>query len=313
MDDLLLRTVEHAIAETHDHTAPLPPIGRLRDALTFIGLTYRSCRSRGKAAPTEAVLRADWFAVDATKEVSGASMRVFLRGYFERMEVAALERIEQLITLDWYATGTAKAEGPLEAETLLDLGYWYDELRKGLGPLFVPVAEEGFRSGLARAGVGGIDVTSNHPVVLASIEGSLANSKTVPATTATTLARRLNAALEDGATMAQLEAVTAQVFTAARGFQTNRIARTAVAAGFESGQIAAYDTAGVPSKAWLTERDANVREGTVYNHVIMDGVTVPVLDFFAMVTSGGLLMHPGDPSGDAGDIINCRCTTRPVI
>lgn len=305
IDHSLLSYALHLSRSVRVEVWPEPPIERCWQALEVIGAQYR------KGTPTEAVLKADWYAVDATKAASSRPFKTFLRGYFDRMETAVVARVQDLT-----AGMLSKAEeddAPLTAEMLLDIDLWVEELRAGMGPIFSSVAEDGFRSGLARAGVGGIDITSDHPVVLASIQGSLDQSKTVPATQADILARRLNAVLSAGGTQADLSREVASVIGEAKGYRTNMIARTATAAGFESGQIAAYDRSGVEQKAWLTERDANVREGTVYNHVIMDGVTVPVLEAFVMLTSGGLLMHPGDPSGDAGDIINCRCTTRPVI
>lgn len=70
------------------------------------------------------------------------------------------------------------------------------------------------------------------------------------------------------------------------------------------------------TKMWNTVGDERVRDfgasGYIsqFNHRAMQGVSVPVDGRFAVPTLGGgveMLLFPGDPSGSAGNIINCRC------
>ncbi|MEO7889172.1 MAG: phage minor head protein, partial [Vicinamibacterales bacterium] len=78
------------------------------------------------------------------------------------------------------------------------------------------------------------------------------------------------------------------------------IARTETIGALNEGeQIAAQESGIVQSKEWLSQGDARVRDG----HDI-DGEIVPLDGFF----SNGL-EYPGDQRGDAGNVINCRCTT----
>ena len=76
-------------------------------------------------------------------------------------------------------------------------------------------------------------------------------------------------------------------------------------AGFE-GAIQARDEFNLTmTKTWISSRDSRVRT----DHDIMDGETVPLDGSF----SNGL-DFPGDPSGPADEVINCRCTmTEQVI
>jgi hypothetical protein len=56
---------------------------------------------------------------------------------------------------------------------------------------------------------------------------------------------------------------------------------------------------------WLSSRDGKVRSfaaGDEFDHT-NDGEIVPIDDLF----SNGL-MYPLEPNGEAGNVINCRCT-----
>ena len=65
---------------------------------------------------------------------------------------------------------------------------------------------------------------------------------------------------------------------------------------------------------WLSAKDSFVR-GTdphdQFDHVSADGQRVEIGRKFNV--SGEPLAYPGDKSASAGNVINCRCTTIPVI
>jgi uncharacterized protein with gpF-like domain len=60
-------------------------------------------------------------------------------------------------------------------------------------------------------------------------------------------------------------------------------------------------------KRWLSARDRRTRRNPPddYDHVEADGQERALDEPF--LVSGELLDHPGDPSGSAGNVINCRC------
>lgn len=69
-------------------------------------------------------------------------------------------------------------------------------------------------------------------------------------------------------------------------------------------------------KTWNTSQDLRVRDfglsGTIsqFNHRAMHGQRRPLFDAFSVPTRLGgfeLLQFPGDPTGSAGNVINCRC------
>ncbi len=71
-------------------------------------------------------------------------------------------------------------------------------------------------------------------------------------------------------------------------------------------------------KEWLSVQDGRTRDfgesdGVVdsHNHRVMNGTRVPIgMPFMVPTKYGGKepMMHPGDPNGTAGNVINCRCT-----
>ncbi len=60
-------------------------------------------------------------------------------------------------------------------------------------------------------------------------------------------------------------------------------------------------------KRWLAAKDERTRE----SHAQADGQTVELNEPF--IVNGEELMYPGDPSGSADNVINCRCTTVEIL
>lgn len=86
-------------------------------------------------------------------------------------------------------------------------------------------------------------------------------------------------------------------------YRAKRIARTEMQiaqgrAGHESALQAEEEYGFKMEKEWLATRDDRTRD----IHLDMDGENQNLRDSY----SNGL-MHPGDPSGPPGDVINCRC------
>jgi hypothetical protein len=84
----------------------------------------------------------------------------------------------------------------------------------------------------------------------------------------------------------------------------NRVTRT-VRTGFTgfTGFVAqnAFTLAKRSTKTWVSHHDDQTRP----THDAADGQTVAISDSFTV--GGELLMYPGDQSGTADEIINCRC------
>lgn len=103
-------------------------------------------------------------------------------------------------------------------------------------------------------------------------------------------------------------------------FRSARIARTEVNGATNSATILTYTESGkVEQKAWITSVDERTRTwagGAEFDHEAMNGAKVGVNEYFEVESASGgtdLLESPGDYAGDPADIINCRCSTIPVI
>ena len=92
------------------------------------------------------------------------------------------------------------------------------------------------------------------------------------------------------------------------------IARTEVIGASNAGAVLGAESTGLDyKKEWIASIDSRTRSfanGDMYDHVELDGVTVEKNEKFATSTAFGveMLEYPGDPSGSAGNVINCRCT-----
>lgn len=124
-------------------------------------------------------------------------------------------------------------------------------------------------------------------------------------TTKKKLRKTLTEGVKEGEGVKELSKRVADTFNVRRGAETERIARTEVLSASNGADLEAYNQSGVvEKKEWLTTMDDRTRDW----HAMMDGEVVGINKKF----SNGL-MFPGDPSAPADEIINCRCTTLPVI
>jgi HK97 family phage portal protein len=122
-------------------------------------------------------------------------------------------------------------------------------------------------------------------------------------TTQGMIANQLKQGLEAGETVADLASRIKKVLPGTPG-RAQSIARTSTAGAVGSGRHEGMKDAKVDKKGWLDAHDDAVRDahkeaGKKY----ADGIDVNL----PFVVEGELLMFPGDPSGSAGNIINCRC------
>lgn len=86
------------------------------------------------------------------------------------------------------------------------------------------------------------------------------------------------------------------------------IARTETLSSSNAGTLFGYEQTGIiQKKEWLATMDGKTRGA----HMTADGQTVGIAEAFTV--DGEQLQYPGDPSGSASNIINCRCTILPVI
>ena len=143
----------------------------------------------------------------------------------------------------------------------------------------------------------------------------LKKAKEINTTTYEKLMKELEAELAEGIEAGEsMDDLAARIMTAVEGVYENMtearammIARTESANSVNFGQFTVYEEEGVEKKEWLATPDSDTRDA----HAAANGQIVGINEKFNV--DGEELDYPGDPSGEAGNVINCRCTILPVI
>jgi hypothetical protein len=97
-------------------------------------------------------------------------------------------------------------------------------------------------------------------------------------------------------------------------YRAEMIARTETGRAANIGSMVGTAATGlVTMKEWIAARDNRTRRvpRDMFDHYHMDGIKVAFDEKFNVKTKNGgfePMLHPCDPSGSAGDVINCRCT-----
>jgi len=119
--------------------------------------------------------------------------------------------------------------------------------------------------------------------------------------------------LEQGLSIDNIAAMLKQRYYNDALYRSVRIARTEVIAASNAGSLhGALSTGLAIKKVWLATKTGHTRE----SHMLMDRKAVDMQEYFdvPIISNSGIvegsekLMHPGDPKGSAGNVINCRCT-----
>ena len=137
------------------------------------------------------------------------------------------------------------------------------------------------------------------------------------ATTKKELRRVLSLAMEEGDGLEEqkkkMTEAASEVFDNAKAWRAELIARTESCTTMNAGSTMLYQSEGINQKEWIATLDDRTRD----SHLLMDGVVVPMTEKFevpATSTSDGAWMeYPGDPSADASEVCNCRCTVAPFV
>ena len=120
-----------------------------------------------------------------------------------------------------------------------------------------------------------------------------------------------------------LKETTDEVFRMMRSprfyrWQAERIARTETTGAANYGAVQSGDVSGfIMEKRWISALDARTRRQpeSHYDHRQMNGKRVGLKEPFIFNPKSlreDRLFYPGDPNGQAGNVINCRCTVAVV-
>jgi SPP1 gp7 family putative phage head morphogenesis protein len=128
--------------------------------------------------------------------------------------------------------------------------------------------------------------------------------KDINATTRDALRKTLTEGIADGEGIPKLKNRVLGVMGEAKTSRAAAIARTETHNSVGKGTAETYKAAGVKQKEWLTTIDGRERA----SHAAINGEVVGISQRF----SNGL-EFPGDASGPAQEVINCRCVLLPII
>lgn len=141
-------------------------------------------------------------------------------------------------------------------------------------------------------------------VILAGAENRLSN---IGDSLWETARRLLSEAIEQGASIPTMAARVREALDVTRARATT-IARTEVIGASNKSSIEVMRATGlVAEKKWLATFDSRVR----LTHIAAHGQTVRLDDAF--IVGAATLDHPGDPAGEPGEIINCRCAMSYIV
>jgi len=124
-------------------------------------------------------------------------------------------------------------------------------------------------------------------------------SRSINDTTFKQLKTQFNQSIEAEETLKQLEKRIDATYEKITKGRALTIARTEIQVANQVGIHEAYKQAQIPIKIWVAVMDSATRD----SHAMLDGQERPM-----DVPFDNGLMFPGDPSGSAGETINCRCT-----
>lgn len=153
-----------------------------------------------------------------------------------------------------------------------------------------------------------VEINLNAERVVRFLDTQMDRAITVPdGTTAAALRESLQEGVAAGESLGDLTARVRSVFEARQSMAAT-IARTETLPGFNLASQETWIASGVvEEQEWLTARDSAVREA----HAEADGQRVAIGAMFEV--DGEFLEYPGDPSGSASNVINCRCTVVPIV
>jgi HK97 family phage portal protein len=178
------------------------------------------------------------------------------------------------------------------------------ELRALCHKLATEIVDGQGQVAMAALGIGSDFNVSNPNVAAWITKKAMTFSTNVWGTTKATLEAAVKAAVSDPSlTVTEVAKAIEQAIGTAmdvRRSDAMRVARTESVSAANAGNQLAWEQSGVvEGREWLTARDELVRE----SHAAMDGETALMNEPYS-----NDLMFPGDPSGEPGEIINCRCT-----
>lgn len=198
-------------------------------------------------------------------------------------------------------------------EDIEELVFSFDESKAALKPIMAAdIAAMLADGGMSVAEIAGVTFNAEAPGALAAVSKRVNNiveftgsGLNIPQDTFERVRESIIASISEGASVG---AASEKIQTLYDGFSDQRaltIAQTEMGYAFNTGAFELYGQAGIPQHEWLSAGDADVRD----SHLAAEAQgPINVGETF----DNGL-QYPNDPAGGPEEVINCRCTTAPVI
>lgn len=151
------------------------------------------------------------------------------------------------------------------------------------------------------------NLSVNNPEVKVAIQQFYNRSKLFNKTTYRKIQDILREGYEAGSSINEIKKQINQTYTFLTSSRAEMIAQTEMNGVINRGRRLAYKGAGISKHEWIATFDSKVRD----THIYTNGEVVEIGKPFTKLSAP--LVEPGDPSGPAHEVINCRCTTMPVL
>lgn len=210
------------------------------------------------------------------------------------------------------ATDHLKAAGdtpdwtPPFPDELIDVDALVAEILAKTEPVRTEMIKQTMTPALEQAGLSW-DVTN--PLTAGVLASSASQVTSIADTTRVNLMRTIGTAYKEGLSIPQTASVIQEGMADASKTRATMIARTELARAVNGGSLAATQLVSAVTgdnyeKTWLTAPGAMYPRHEDYPD--LDGQTVGLEEAFQVGEDE--LQYPGDPAGDPGETINCRCS-----
>ena len=229
--------------------------------------------------------------------------RTTLRNFFVAQQERVLAKLDaEVITDAVERVPTTKA-----IEDIFDLLAENEKLLKKMTPLLKGDLAFGGSQVWQELGLNPDDFAIPPQKAIEFLAKRTAEIKGINKTTFAKLKDSLAEALKDGDTHAEIVDRVKEVYQGATDARAETIATTETNIATNAGRFEGMKEAGAERKGWQATNLEGVRPEHLQAELDYQDEGVLIDEPF--IVAGEELMHPGDPSGSAGNVINCRCFT----
>lgn len=206
----------------------------------------------------------------------------------------------------------AAGAAPDAVMVLSDNGLWVEQLNSKVRPSILDVVRSAYRAATGKQPPGGFDQSDK---VTRYLDQSINRMVNTPDEVYRRITKSLAEGVAAGESVPDLAARVDEILTVTGNDNwTNRsvtVARTEVTAAQNVGALAAGAQRAITErqpmvKTWVATTRPPSSSRTRPDHLEADGQTVPLTEPFLI--GGHRMQFPGDPSGPADEVINCRCS-----